>query len=382
VPEAGLYRVRLPMQVPFDHPAARRTASDGLVLRLEAGGVCGIGECAPRAYVTGETCESVTAELRRIRLDTVVAQLEATPAEELLQRVLREGFPEVFGISGGNNLVCLLETAVLDLLGKRTGTGALQWFAGAHGGGPQEDTAPLPFSQVLDLSLGPEEFLATRGPFHFVKIKASDDVERDARTVRTLRDGVSDDVPLMVDANMSWDPADAADHARRLRDCGADYLEEPLAPRSWDALRTLRRCSGLGIMLDESVCSAADARTALEADACDAVNVRVAKNGGPTAAARLIAFARQHGMGFQLGVQVAEVGPLINAGRALAFANRDALTVEAGQADRFFPEMIVSPRPEADRVTNTLSPPPGPGLGMSLTAGAERWAEPLDDGGG
>ncbi|EST24053.1 hypothetical protein N566_25230, partial [Streptomycetaceae bacterium MP113-05] len=277
MPEAVLYRVRLPMRVPFDHPAARRTASDSLVLSLTVGGVCGIGECAPRAYVTGETCESVTAELRRMRLDTVFERLTATPAHELLQLVLRDGFEEVFGILGGNNLVCLWETAVLDLLGKVTGTGACQWFDGAA-----DDSRPLPFSQVLDLSLGAEEFLATRGPFHFVKIKASDDIERDAHAVRVLRRGVPAQVPIMVDANMSWDPADAPEHARRLRDCGADYLEEPLAPRSWDALRTLRRRSGLGIMLDESVCSVEDARTAVRAGACDAVNVRVAKNGGPT----------------------------------------------------------------------------------------------------
>jgi|UniRef100_A0AAU3I9J8 L-alanine-DL-glutamate epimerase-like enolase superfamily enzyme len=372
---ALLHRVRQPMHARFDHPAARRAASDSLVLRLTCEGVSGIGECAPRTYVTGESGESVLAALRRTPLERVFALLRGEPPAELLERVRHEGFATVFGITGGNNLLCLLETAVLDLLGRRLGLGAAELLGGA---GPVAGAAPppaaLPVSQVLDLSITAEEFLATRGPFHFVKIKASDDILRDARSVRAVRAHVGDGVPVMVDANMSWTEATALPHAWRLRDAGADYVEEPLPKGSWAALGALRRRAGLKIMLDESLCTPEDARTAVEARACDAFNIRVAKNGGPLRAARLIGHARRHGIAFQIGVQVAEVGPLINAGRALAFCHRDALTVEAGQSDRFFPEMIVSPRPVVDRRANTLVPAPGPGFGMSLNDAAEPWA--------
>lgn len=374
--EAALvHRVRQPMHARFDHPAARRAASDSLVLRLTCEGVSGIGECAPRTYVTGESGESVLAALRRTPLERVFALLRGEPPAELLERVRREGFATVFGITGGNNLLCLLETAVLDLLGRRLGLGAAQLLGGAGpvpGGAPPP--AALPVSQVLDLSITAEEFLATRGPFHFVKIKASDDIARDVRSVRAVRTHVGDGVPVMVDANMSWTESTALPHAWRLRDAGADYVEEPLPKGSWAALGALRRRAGLKIMLDESLCTPEDARTAVEARACDAFNIRVAKNGGPLRAARLIGHARRHGIAFQIGVQVAEVGPLINAGRALAFCHRDALTVEAGQSDRFFPEMIVSPRPVVDRRANTLAPAPGPGFGMTLNDAAEPWA--------
>ncbi|MFD5815766.1 mandelate racemase/muconate lactonizing enzyme family protein [Streptomyces sp. NPDC127038] len=394
---AVLYRVRLPMHTRFDHPAARRAASDSLVLRLTSEGTSGVGECAPRSYVTGETSDSVLAALRRTPLERVFTLLRDEPPAELLERIRREGFGEVFRITGGNNLLCLLETAVLDLLGRRLGLGATELIAGS---GPTPGRAPatpctpdtsgtsdpahtsgvpavaaLPVSQVLDLSITAEEFLATRGPFHFVKIKASDDIERDARSVRAVRAHVGDGVPVMVDANMSWTETTALPHAWRLRDAGADYVEEPLPKGSWAALRTLRRRAGLKIMLDESLCTPEDARTAVTTQACDAFNIRVAKNGGPLRAARIVQYARRHGIAFQIGVQVAEVGPLINASRALAFCHRDALTVEAGQSDRFFPEMIVSPRPVVDRRSNTLSPAPGPGFGMSLNSAAEPWAE-------
>ncbi|MFE2056261.1 mandelate racemase/muconate lactonizing enzyme family protein [Streptomyces sp. NPDC059446] len=372
-PEPGrarLYHVELPMRTPFDHPAARRRTSDSLVLKLSAGGVDGIGECAPRPYVTGETTTGVRAALEQADVGPVLAQLTGRDPAELLGVLHRDGFARTFGVVGGNNLLCLLETAVLDWLGHRLGEGAGRLLPG----GTSREPDSLAVSQVLDLSLDAEEFLATRGPFHFVKIKASDDIGRDVRTVRTIRDKVADDVPVMIDANMCWTPANAVGHARRLADAGVDYVEEPLPKGSWEALRVLRRDGGVRIMLDESVCTSRDARTAVESGACDAFNIRVSKNGGPLPAAGLAAYAREHGVRFQFGVQVAEVGPLINAGRALAFGRPGALTVEAGQSDRFFPEMIVAPPPAVDRGTNTLSPARGTGWGMALAGSAERWA--------
>lgn len=370
--EAVLYRVELPMEVGFDHPAARRRSSDSLVLLLDIDGARGIGECAPRAYVTGETSDSVVTALRHVPLDKLFAQVRAMSPALLLDRLHTEGFEAVFGITGGNNLVCLLETAVLDLIGNSLGIDAGRLLPGTDV--PDGRPAALPVSQVLDLSLGTEEFLASRGPFHFVKIKASDDIERDARTANAIRGHLGDGVPILVDANMSWSRANALSNARRLRECGVDWVEEPLPKRSWAHLRELRRASGMRVMLDESLCTLEDARIAVEAEACDVFNVRVAKNGGLLRSATLIDHARDNGIAFQIGVQVAEVGPLINAGRALAFRNPGALAVEAGQSDRFFPEMIVSPRPVIDRGANTISPAPGPGFGMSLTGAADRWA--------
>lgn len=370
--QARLYRVALPMRIGFDHPARRRSTSDSLLLSLTVDGVTGLGECAPRSYVTGETTDTVTEALRRVPMDRFMARLRATAPEQLLDMLRVRGFESVFGMdtwpAGGNNLVCLLETAVLDLTGRRLGVAVGQLVSAA----PELPAAAV--SQVLDLSLGVEEFLDTRGPFHFVKIKASDDIGRDVRTVTAIRRRLGPAVPVLVDANMSWTPATAVANARRLRACGVDHLEEPLPPRSWDDLRNLRRMTGIQVMLDESVCTLDDVHRAVDREACDAVNVRVAKNGGLLNCVRVIEYTRACGLRFQIGVQVAETGPLINASRMLALRSADAMTVEAGQSDRFFAEMIVSPRPLVDRRTNTIAPIPSPGFGLRLNANAAPWA--------
>ncbi|GAA3935597.1 dipeptide epimerase [Streptomyces gulbargensis] len=369
---ATLYRVRTPMAVGFDHPAQRRTRADSLLLRLDAGGTSGLGECAPRAYVTGETTASVTEALQDVPMDAVLRRLRTDDPAALLAALLDRGFAETFGVRGGNNLLCLLETAVLDLLGRRLGLGGEGLVP--RDGAPAARPAELPVSQVLDLGLGVEEFLDTRGPFHFVKVKASRDIRRDVRTVTAIRARLGDRVPVLVDANMSWTPEEAPGHLTALRDHGTDYVEEPLAKGSWADLARLRAHGGPRLMLDESVCTPGDLMTAVASKACDLVNIRVAKNGGPVTAGKMIDLARRGGLAFQVGVQVAEVGPLITAGRALAFAHADAVTVEAGQSDRFFPEMVVSPRPAVDRAANTVSPPPGPGFGLEPNAHAAPWA--------
>ncbi|MFI1799661.1 enolase C-terminal domain-like protein [Streptomyces sp. NPDC020379] len=370
--EARLYHVALPMRVGFDHPAARRRRSDSLVLWLSAGGVEGLGECAPRPYVTGETVEGVRTELQRVPVRRLLERLRTEDSAELLGLLRRDGFARTFGISGGNNLICLLETAVLDLLGHRLGLGVGEMIRPAGPG--RAAGGPLPVSQVIDLGIGVEEFLATRGPFHFVKVKASDDIERDARTVTALREALGPGVPVMVDANMSWSYADALHHIELLAGCGATLIEEPLRKGAWTELRDLRLATGVEIMLDESLCSLADARTAVRTGAADAFNIRVAKCGGLLNSVEIIDLARQHGIAFQIGVQVAETGPLIAAGRQLAFRHRDAITVEAGQSDRFFERMIVTPPPVVDRAANTLSPVSGAGFGMALDDSAHEWA--------
>lgn len=368
----GLYHATLPMRHGFDHSAATRRTSDSLLLKLTADGESGFGECAPRAYVTGETTESVSARLRGLSARGLFETLRSRPAEELVAALRTDGFFAVFGIDGGNNLVCLLELAVLDLLGRRLGRAAADLLPAT----PSVPTAPgtLRISQVLDLGTRVEDFLATRGPFHFVKVKASDDLARDLATVTRLREALGPKVPVMVDANMSWQPDQAVDRVRRLMACGVTLFEEPLRKGAYEELGELRRATGASVMLDESVCGLDDAREAVRAGACDAFNIRVAKCGGLFASARVAEFAREHGIAFQVGVQVAEVGPLVFAGRQLAFRLPDALTVESGQSDRYFERPVVSPPPAVDRVANTVSPVTGPGLGTVLNAAAARWA--------
>ncbi|RQV73944.1 enolase C-terminal domain-like protein [Burkholderia anthina] len=363
--DVRVYHVQQPMRVGFGHPAATRTTSESVVLELDLSGCVGLGECAPRSYVTGETCVTVCDALRSLPLARIIDELLSESPNDVLYRIKRLGIEAAFDFTAANNVVCIVELAILDWIGKRTRVSLDAMLR--NGASLAESSAPIKISQVLDQNLTVDDFLRERGPFHFVKIKAHRDRAKDLETVTEIRRAIGDDTPIVIDANMSWSLIEAVEHVRKLREAGLTMVEEPFSKRSWTELHELRVQTGISIMLDESVSTLDDLRRAIGSDSCDAVNVRVSKCGGVLRSIEMIELAKSFGIQFQIGVQVAECGPLIQAGRLLASLHRDAIAVEGGQADRFFDSMIVSPDLSFDRARSTVPPPAGFGLGLSTS---------------
>ncbi|VWM12878.1 enolase C-terminal domain-like protein [Burkholderia lata] len=363
--EIRVYYVQQPMRIGFGHAAATRTTSESVVLELDLLGCVGLGECAPRSYVTGETCATVCDALKSLPLARIVDRLLSESPNYVLYRIKQQGIETAFDFTAANNVVCVVELAILDWIGKRTRVSLDAMLRNCAS--PAESSAPIKISQVLDQNLTVGDFLRERGPFHFVKIKAHRDRAKDLETVTEIRKAIGGDTPIVIDANMSWSLVEAVEHVRRLREAGLTMVEEPFAKRSWTELRELRVRTGISVMLDESISTSDDLRRASGSDSCDAVNVRVSKCGGLLRSIEMIKLAKNFGIQFQIGVQVAECGPLIQAGRLLASLHRDAIAVEGGQADRFFDSMIVSPELSFDRARSMVPPPAGFGLGLSTS---------------
>src|SRR5207244_7056226 len=80
---ATLYALRIPFVESFSHSATERRWSDSVVVRVrDEAGTEGFGEGAPRAYVTGETVETMLDHLAG-ELWPRVAGREVPPAESL-----------------------------------------------------------------------------------------------------------------------------------------------------------------------------------------------------------------------------------------------------------------------------------------------------------
>ena len=81
--EVRVHRLKIPLRVSFEHAAAVRDTSDPVIVTLVAAAPyahrVGYGETLARAYVTGETAESV-ADRHRAR---VQATPGGFPADEL-----------------------------------------------------------------------------------------------------------------------------------------------------------------------------------------------------------------------------------------------------------------------------------------------------------
>jgi len=381
--KSRLYHVQQRMSRPFGHAAYTRHASDSVVLHLaldDAPGLSGIGECAPRTYVTGEKSPSVIRKFPEIDLAEFVAILAERDAQSAFAQLATATYPVGEKEPTQTNIRCLCELALFDLLCHLHSRGCIEALAVClRAQGLNEAFLPtanidrLPVTAVID-SVAGLNVVPSGTPPAVIKVKVGDDLQDNRNKVNAVRARYGYDARLIVDANMSWSFDSALSHVKALSPFDVYLYEEPLPTRQYALLRRLRQRTGAKVMLDESLVTYEDAVAAVEQEACDAFNIRVSKCGGLLPSMRLIDFALSRAMPYQLGVQVAEVGPLINASRALAFLYGRHFTVEAGQSDRFFEESIVSPRPEVDRSMNVISRPTGIGFGMALNSNAAAYA--------
>jgi O-succinylbenzoate synthase len=106
---------------------------------------------------------------------------------------------------------------------------------------------------------------------------AIDDVSRLAK----LRELVGPDVTIRLDANGSWEVAEAEQNLFMLRAFGIDYVEQPV--KTLDEMARLRkRLQGTGIRIaaDESLRKGGDIQQIIDAKAADLVILKVNPLGG------------------------------------------------------------------------------------------------------
>ncbi|WP_425831391.1 enolase C-terminal domain-like protein [Streptomyces fractus] len=365
------FSAQVPMQRPFAHASHRRDMADSVLVRCEIDGFTGWGEGAPRPYVTGETSAGVLSALSSENPALVLEELaQAATFEDGVTRLARLDFPRLLGGAvRAPAAAAALETAALDAwcrLHDRPLRDAL--VAAAPPGTLLARPLVRPAALVVDLSRDPAGLLADLGEdavgrLQHVKLKASADPYETAKAAELLSEALPSEATLSVDANCGWDADDALVAAELLAPVVA-WIEEPTVARSWAVLRRIRARTGARIMLDESAVDVADLETASTLQAADAVNIRISKCGGILPALQLARRADELGIGLQLGVQVAEVGPLWAAGRLLAAHLRDPLAIEAGRQDEWFPTPLTDPPYRIDRSHHLAPPLDGPGLGL------------------
>ena len=65
IKEIGLYQYDEPFKLGFHSPQTLRSRAESIIVRLQfENGVSGYGECAPRTYVTGESCSTVVSVIK------------------------------------------------------------------------------------------------------------------------------------------------------------------------------------------------------------------------------------------------------------------------------------------------------------------------------
>ena len=220
----------------------------------------------------------------------------------------------------------------------------------------------------LTLAAGPPEEVAERARTGLrdgyacfkLKVGLPDDAER----VAAVREAIGPWPALRVDANGAWSVDEAVRAIRAMEEHDLELVEQPC--RTLKELADVRQRVSTAIAADESVGSMRELRRAVELEACDVVNVKVAGTGGFKPARELLREARSHGLDAFLSSTLD--GPW-GIAAALQLAAAEELTLACGLAtlelfDSPLARALPSPR------AGTLKVPTGPGLGVTPAPGA------------
>lgn len=292
---------------------SKRTAVDAqnVFVTVESSGgdgltVTGHGACAPVAYVTGETVDSVLSALA-----DAAEQLTGVSVDDhlrLLEQV-QDTLPAAHSARAG------LEMALYDLWAKHRGISLWRHFGAALTAVHTDLTIPIS-SPATAAAVAVK---ARAAGFRALKIKvgACEGVDADLHRIAAIVEATPD-VRLRIDANQAFTPEGAVAFAHRLLSVhsAVDLIEQPVDKADIDGLKFVKEALTVPVYADEAVCTPEDAAKMLKMDAVDGINIKLMKS-GITGALRIIDLCRAAGKGLMIGCML-ETGLGIAAAAQIA----------------------------------------------------------------
>jgi muconate cycloisomerase len=340
-----------------DVPTVRRhklsntavTAQNYVIVRLRlANGVEGIGEAAtlggPRW--AEESVEAIKANIDAYLAPALLGQRadSLVTAGLLMEAAAKRNYAAKAAI----------ETAMFDAVGKTLGLPVSALLGGAA-------RASVPVLWTLASGDAAQEIdeaeqkISSRLHRTFkIKIGAQAP-DRDLTRLTSIAGALQGCATLIVDVNQAWDETVARTYLPRLRDLGITLVEQPVP--AWNVTGLAR------LVADECVLSPHDMMAVAQANAADAVSLKLVKHGGLLALKDVAAIAQAAGIGLYGGCLLeSSVGA---AAHLQVFATLPTLV---WGCEHFGPQILVDDLVETPlRFENfEVHLPPGPGLGVTL----------------
>ena len=264
-----VFRMDIPLHQPFVISLETiRDARNVLVVLDTVSGLTGFGECSPYASIHGETQESCLAQAAFLApriMDQEPWNLQAW------EKALDYGEPV------GPCIRSAFDMAMYDLAAQIAGMPLYAYLGG--------DTGKV---MHTDMTVGigaPEQMAASArryvdDGFTAIKLKLGTDVAEDVRRVAAVRKALGPALPLRIDANQGWTPADAEQALMQLLPFQIEYCEQPVRAALTEEMARLTRLAGIPVMADESLFGPTDALRLVGSGACHGFNIKISKAGG------------------------------------------------------------------------------------------------------
>ena len=320
---------RFPLIRPFRIARGTKTAADVVTVTIGEGAAIGRGEAVPYPRY-GETIEGTLAAIAQVR-----PLIEQGGGRAELLDALPAG-------AARNAIDC----ALWDLEARLAGGDVAAMI-----GGPALQEMPSAMTVVIDTpGAMARAAMLESAPLLKIKVDANDP-EAQIRAVRSA----APEAELIVDPNESWDRALMEKMQPVLVEARVGLIEQPVPADSDEWLEGFT--PAVPVCADESVHVAADLEVV--ARRYQAVNVKLDKAGGLTAALELARAARDRGLGLMTGCMVSS---------SLSIAPALHLAIMSDFVDLDGPFWLREDRPGGIRTEGGFIHPPDAGFWGSLQA--------------
>lgn len=264
-------------------------------------------------------------------------------------------------INGNRFAKCAIETALLDIEGKRLGVPISELLGGrvrdqlevawtlASG---NTDTDIIEAKQVID---------AKRHRIFKLKI-GSRSIAKDVEHVIAIKQALPD-YRITVDLNQAWTELDAMKGIKLLQDGGVDLIEQPISMRNPAGLKRLKQHFDVAIMADEIVQDPQNAFYLAAGHCADVFAVKINQAGGLKNACLIGQMAHLAGIELYGGTMLE--GPIGTAASAHVFSTYPSINFDT---ELFGPLLLtddILAKP-LDYNNFGLTVPNGPGLGIEV----------------
>ncbi len=265
---------RFVLHTPFRISRGVKTVAEVVTVTIAQGEAVGRGEGVPYPRY-GESIDTTLAAIEGVR-----SAIEHGADRTALAALLPPG-------AARNAVDC----ALWDVESRRAGRGVAELI-----GAP-----PGRIASALTIGIDTPEAMAAvaAGIAHVPLIKVKVDADNPEARLRAVR-AVAPDPRLIVDPNESWDRSTLSAMRETLIELRVDLLEQPVPADDDEWLEDFD--AGVAVCADEAVHVAADLDRI--ARCYDAINVKLDKTGGLTAALELAKAARARGMVLMTGCMI------------------------------------------------------------------------------
>ncbi|MET9611763.1 mandelate racemase/muconate lactonizing enzyme family protein [Kitasatospora indigofera] len=280
--------VQLRLAEPLRISRSVMAVREAVVVTLRHGGLSGFGEVVNSVYL------GLPTELILRHLVSLTPELERMPDPEAALARFRQG-PAPFdqpppAVRAG------IESALLDLVGKRAGTPVHQLLGTMT---PPAAATARTIGITDPVRAATQAVRLTASGFTVLKVKAgSPDPAEDLARVRAVRTAAPG-VRILLDPNGAWSVSQSLELIPKFAELGVEAIEQPTAPGRPDQLAEVAARSALPVIADEDAVSYEDAVRL--AGRVQGVNIKLAKCGGVSQALRICAALQGSGTDVMLG---------------------------------------------------------------------------------